>query len=165
MTFIGTNQEVITYIKKRKQKKKTPPQHIQLIRLGADNLCAGSQALCMSATFGQCGPGKFVSEQLQSKSVWGMVSCQFWLARVWAGWVAADAPHHLPSCRHPVQGVLGGVNRGAHCGGHGCGLTRRAGERAAVSLQDACALPVVHVVCCRGTQEVKISAASYMINK
>lgn len=69
--------------------------------------------------------------------------------------MASDAPHHLPSCRHPVQGVLGGLNGGAHHGAHGCGLTRRAGEWAAVSLQDARALPVVHVVSCRQTQEVK----------
>lgn len=68
--------------------------------------------------------------------------------------MASDAPHHLPSCRHPVQGVLGGVNRGAHHSAHGCGLTRWAAEWTAVSLQDACALPVVHVVSYRGMQEV-----------
>ncbi len=75
----------------------------------------------------------------------------------WAGWVASDAPHHLPSCRHPIQGILGSVNRGAHHGAHGRGLTGRASERAAVSLQDACALPVVHVVSCRGIEGFKCS--------
>lgn len=56
------------------------------------------------------------------------------------------APHHLPSSGHPVQGVLGGLNGGAHHHAHGRGLTGRASEWAAVSLQDARALPVVHVV-------------------
>lgn len=63
-----------------------------------------------------------------------------------------DAPHHLPSCWHAVQGVLRGVNRGAHDGAHGRGLTRWACEWAAVALQDARALPVVHVVGWEGTQ-------------
>lgn len=73
----------------------------------------------------------------------------------WPGWVASGAPHHLPSCRHPVKCILGGLNRGAHHSAHGCGLTGWAREWAAITLQDTCALPVVHVVSCRETGEIK----------
>lgn len=93
LTCISTNLKVIT---------KKSSQHIQLHRLGADNLKLGAKlfALCISAD------QKSVSEQRRSESVWGVVSRQFWLARVGAGWEAADAPRHLPSSRHPIQGVL-----------------------------------------------------------
>lgn len=68
-----------------------------------------SQALCMSAAPDQCESNTLVSEQLYSQSVWGFfliikkkkkLSVLTGSGR--AGWVASDAPHHLPSCRHPV---------------------------------------------------------------
>lgn len=47
---------------------------------------------------GQWGPRRFVSEQLQSQSVWGTVSCQFWLARVGLGeWRQTHHTTYLPA--------------------------------------------------------------------
>lgn len=62
-----------------------------------------SQALCMSAALDQCESNTLVSEQLCSQSVWGFrKKLSVLTGSGGPGWVASDAPHHLPSCRHPI---------------------------------------------------------------
>lgn len=132
------------------QYKSLKNKNLQTSDLMPKHLCAGSQALCTCATFWpqrvcQCLAAVPVSVR-DSK-----VSVLTGLGQ--AGWVVSQGPHHLPSCRHPIQGILRGLNWGTHHSAHGCGLTRSAGERAAISLQDAGTLPVVHVVCWRGKKD------------
>lgn len=124
---------------------KKQQHHIRLHRL-----YNGSQK---PSSLHECSLGyQFVSEQLQHVPV-SVRHCELPVLTGlgWVGWVASDAPHHLPSCKHSIKGILGGLKRGAHHSAHGRGLTRRTGQWAAVSFQDACALPVVHVVSCRRT--------------
>lgn len=120
--------------------------------------CRDSSSLHECSVWTLWGPGSQVSEQQRFESVWGVVRLSVltgWGSEGGVGECRADAPHRLPSCWHPVQGVLRGVNGGAHDGAHGRGLTRWAGEWAAVALQDARALPVVHVVGWERTEATK----------
>lgn len=109
----------------------------------------------MSAARDQCESNTLVSKQLYSQSGWGVkkkpkLSVLTGLGR--AGWVASDVPRHLPSCRHPVQRILGRLNRGTQHSTHGWGLTGWTCKWASISLQDAGAFPVVHVVSCTETE-------------
>lgn len=133
-----------------KSRRSQPNTH-HLYRADPDKLDAGNQepSGLPQGSLGQCESGIVVSGQLHSKSVWGTVRLAVLCGSAGAGWVASHTRHHLPSCWHPVQDVLGVVNRWAHHRAHGCGLAGWARQRATVSLQDARAFPVLHIVCCR----------------